>query len=392
MVVFHNNRISNPTLTLRKMINIFKKIKSTLYRLIFIIQKTVYGAISACYQRLNAMPRYKSIPIFIIGALVWILVGLLIFLFTYELFFWGSYKSLVALYPHIPLYMGTIWAHWIQLFRECWLWSSMAYGPLPAYQMFYYTLVSYKEEHLALLVWHVLLIAFLVLSVQCLGLMLGGLIFKKKNLGLRINGLYTLLGMCVVTILLLVFVLCSPVFGWGLEPSAFPNVLHPWQDVLDARERELQEYLQALPESEEEVANALGGFPMALLIKSFAFLNIICLLYWCYVHVCKQVQNLGNPKQPRGLAIVKISFFGLGSICGLVALYALLWEPMWYQELIHHIDTWVQELINSVLLKLHGLIKTAPQPGANPCSGRGASKPSMASPSKRSGSEEFLLI
>jgi hypothetical protein len=275
-VLFIELKLSPHINFLMNITNYYNKLTLFLSK-ILLVQTLFVSLIRKYYNLLNALPRFVSIPVLFVSAAAKLAIGLLSFIFFYEPFYWGSWKALLHA-PGMYFYIGEIVGHWIQSFRDCWLWSSIAFGPLPASEMYYYTLLSYWQEYPWLVVYNLFLTVYVVISLQYFGLILKALILKKKVLNLTVRFWHTLLGMLLLIVILVVFVWCPPVFGFGV-PYHFNNILHPWQDILDA-------YPECFDNVDEVCRNCLGFVLLFMPLRTstcfsiFFCLSMLVFLGW----------------------------------------------------------------------------------------------------------------
>jgi hypothetical protein len=302
------------------------------------------------YKRLSLLPQPFSTVILLISTAVWLTLGMLAFIFLYEPFYWGSWKALFHA-PGVNFYIGEIVGHWIQSFRDCWLWSSIAFGPLSADEMYYYTLLCYWQEYPWLVVYNLLLTLYVVISLQYFGLILKALILKKKVLNVTVHFWHTLLGMLLLIAILIIFVWCPPVFGFGV-PYHFNNILHPWQDILDA-------YPECFDNDDEVCSNCLDFVSLCILPRTstcfnmFFCLSILFLLAVIGLEIFKEVSKLScsHPKYERAAAF-KVLRLGLLFIVCCPLIFVVIFKPEWYQQLIEQIGTWAEQVLTRLVLQV----------------------------------------
>lgn len=175
------------------------------------------------YIFLRALPRIQGISLLCSITILFICCWIVLWCIIFSAFLGAP----LQIFKSISVYDFTAYTlhSWIELYRIAWLASAAEYGfahdfgPIPAYILYLNTLKYSALYYPNIVVYNLLLVLYTVRFSHCFGVMLYGLIMQKPKVSFKISAWTIIFRMLVVLTLLVLFVWCPPVFGFGVPAN-----------------------------------------------------------------------------------------------------------------------------------------------------------------------------
>lgn len=343
---------------LQKTLNMFKNNFFFIFK--NSISKPIIGMLKNFYTVLLNYPRLLSIPLFII------IVGLFVY---FSIVLWCVLFSTFLGAPFLILKASSIYdfttytiASWMELYRVAWLASAAEYaannnvvGKIPIYILYFNTLKYSTLFYPNIAIFNLLLVLYMVLFGHCCGVILHGLIMQKPTIEFKINVWHVVFRMIVQIIVLIVFVLCPPVFGPGV-PANFET--GDPQNPID----------WTCAGCNNPFVNGWDHLHSSLGFLLLLFFIVFLLSYGLYqaVHLLKTIKTVFSTKQNQILGttlktrlIDKKTTFALIAVLLIIVVYYLYWiNPTIIHEALDYVQMWSWETVSYICRALFRVLNS----------------------------------
>lgn len=308
----------------------------------------LYKCSHFCYSFLFRHPRYLGIGIFLVCSTLAAYASLVIFMLGYAFIIDHPWDHIPYGECNLNELTYLLILDWIKGFRIVWMDAAITYSgpekPLSPYAQYFFTFICYGQNFPKLACFNIFFIAYFSLGLSYISLILYALIIKNKALKLKFNAYRTLGFIAHVSLIMVLFVWCPPMYGFGLVPSIHQNIFEPLheahiilQKVYPAISSEVE---TELANASLETANKSAPPGMASPSESFHLyiflLNVLTLVGCClFVYIAgvkffNTLRVLKNKSKMTVRDFVTLACLIACIILALALIYGVVFQPTWY--------------------------------------------------------------